>query len=105
MFKKYSRRTFWSYAHLWLGRIIITLGIINGGLGLNLADNTTSGKIAYAVVAAVMFSAFVAASVYGEIKRARRQRSAPPPSYSERVASSSEASPERREYYGKPERT
>lgn len=102
-FKKYSRRTFWSYGHLWLGRIIITLGIINGGLGLNLADNTTSGKIAYAVVAAIMFAAFVAASVYGEIKRARRKPT--PPSYTERVASSNETSPERLEYYGKPERT
>jgi hypothetical protein len=37
LFKKYKRRTFWSHAHIWLGRIIITLGIINGGLGLDLA--------------------------------------------------------------------
>lgn len=103
MFKKYRRRTFWSYGHLWLGRIIITLGIINGGLGLNLANNTTRGKIAYGIFAAVMFSAFVAASVYGEIKRARRQRS--PPSYTETLASSGETTPVRMEYYGKTERT
>jgi hypothetical protein len=38
LFKKYKRRTFWSHAHIWLGRIIITLGIINGGLGLDLAN-------------------------------------------------------------------
>ncbi|KAK3061934.1 hypothetical protein LTS18_005150, partial [Coniosporium uncinatum] len=32
MFKKHHRRQIWSYGHLWIGRIFITLGIINGGL-------------------------------------------------------------------------
>jgi len=40
MFKKHGRRMVWSYGHIWLGRIIITLGIINGGLGLQLAKRT-----------------------------------------------------------------
>jgi len=32
----------------------MVLGIINGGLGLKLADNTKSGEIAYGVVAGVV---------------------------------------------------
>jgi hypothetical protein len=52
----------------------VTLGIINGGLGLLLADNTTSGAIAYGIVAAIVWLMWVAAAVYGEIKRARAQR-------------------------------
>ncbi|KAF2455935.1 hypothetical protein BDY21DRAFT_386790 [Lineolata rhizophorae] len=106
LFKKYQRRTFWSHAHLWLGRIIITLGIINGGLGLMWADNTESGKIAYAVVGAIVWFVYVCAAVIGEVKRARSRKDSPP-KYSPRV-SSTEGSPAARrsaprEYYAKPE--
>ncbi|KAF1995627.1 hypothetical protein P154DRAFT_445173, partial [Amniculicola lignicola CBS 123094] len=79
-FKKHARRTVWSYGHLWLGRILITLGIINGGLGMLLATETgffIPGKgqmIAYGVVAAIMWLAWVAASVYGEKERSRKMR-------------------------------
>jgi hypothetical protein len=69
LFKKYNHRTMWSYAHIWVGRIAITLGIINGGLGLKLADNTRSGKIAYGVVAGFMWLIWVAAIVIGERRR------------------------------------
>jgi hypothetical protein len=77
LFKKYSRRTMWSYAHIWLGRVAVTLGIINGGLGLKLADNSSSGKIAYGVVAGVMWLAWVAASVVGERRRKTASGSQP----------------------------
>jgi hypothetical protein len=77
-FKKYSRRTVWSYGHLWLGRILITLGMINGGLGLLLASDApvstgfapTQGQIiAYGVIAAIIWLLWVSAAVYGERKR------------------------------------
>ena len=45
--------------HIWHGRILIILGIVNGGLGLQLADNTTSGEIAYGVVAGVIFVVYI----------------------------------------------
>jgi hypothetical protein len=77
-FKKNGRRTMWSHAHIWLGRIAITLGIINGGLGLKLADNSRSGKIAYGVVAGFMWLAWVTASVIGERKRKAAIGSAAP---------------------------
>ncbi|KAI9707917.1 MAG: hypothetical protein M1820_004336 [Bogoriella megaspora] len=92
MFKKYSRRTFWSYAHLWLGRIIITLGIINGGLGLMLADNASTGqKAAYGVVAGVIWVMYVAAVVYAEIQRSRvtATETAYPPKYADAVRTES----------------
>ncbi|KAI5202678.1 hypothetical protein AUEXF2481DRAFT_39342 [Aureobasidium subglaciale EXF-2481] len=85
LFKKYKRRTFWSYAHIWLGRIIITLGIVNGGLGLELANNTRKGEIAYGVVAGVVWVVYVISIFVGESKR-RRDR---------KVAIRAEAEPKR----------
>jgi len=48
-----------TYFHIWWGRAIITLGIINGGLGLQLSGNTTKGEIIYGVVAGVIWSLWV----------------------------------------------
>lgn len=71
-YKKYGRRTFWSYIHLWIGRVAITLGIINAGFGFILSGTTGSGPIAYAVVAAIIWVAYVLAVLYGERQRSRR---------------------------------
>lgn len=75
-YKKYQRRTFWSYGHLWLGRLAITLGMINGGLGLLLAYDAPLGfapsqgqVIAYGVVAGIMWLLYVAAAIVGERRR------------------------------------
>lgn len=89
MFKKHSRRVVWSYGHIWLGRIIITLGIINGGLGLKYArelplDRPSNGAIiAYGVLAGVMWLLYVASIVVGERRRSRAAREARPPMYKE----------------------
>ena len=75
LFKKYQHRTFWSYAHVWIGRLAITLGIINGGLGLYLAEcsgmSSRTGQIVYGVIAAIMWLVWVAAMVIGEMRRKR----------------------------------
>lgn len=71
MFKKKGTRTFWSYGHIWLGRLLITLGIINGGLGFRLAANTHTGYIVYSVVAGIVWLLYVASIVYGERKRVK----------------------------------
>ncbi|KAG9640289.1 hypothetical protein KCU95_g17900, partial [Aureobasidium melanogenum] len=76
LFKKYKRRTFWSYAHIWLGRIIITLGIINGGLGLDLAHNSRKGEIAYGVVAGIVYLIYIISIFVGEAKRRRDRKAA-----------------------------
>jgi hypothetical protein len=74
-FVRVQGRTFWSYGHIWLGRLAITLGIINGGLGLRLAERSNmssrGGQIAYGVVAGLMWLAWVGAMVIGERRRNR----------------------------------
>lgn len=55
IYVKEHRRTFWIYGHIWYGRALIILAVINGGLGLQLSDNTVKGEIAYGVIAGVMF--------------------------------------------------
>lgn len=63
--------------HLWLGRAAITLGIINGGLGLKLAnDSPRAGFIAYGVIAGVVWLVWVTAIVLGEKRRARAAKDA-----------------------------
>ena len=68
IFKRTHRRTIWATAHVWWGRILITLAIINGGLGLELSGNTTKGEIAYGVVAGVMWVAWVVVSVVSGVR-------------------------------------
>ena len=72
----------WSYVHIWLGRAAITLGIINGGLGLQWADSmnmsSRGGIIAYAVIAAIVWWVWVVAIVIGERRRTGSQADAPP---------------------------
>lgn len=81
-FKKYTSRTLWSYAHIWTGRIAVTIGIINGGLGLRWADSmglsSKGGIIAYGVIAGLVWVVWVAAIVVGESRRKRAIANAPP---------------------------
>lgn len=80
-YKKYQCRTLWSYGHLWLGRIGITLGMINGGLGLLLAYDAPLGfapsrgqLIAYGIVAGIMWLLWVTAAIIGERRRSIARR-------------------------------
>lgn len=70
---KHQKRGLVSYGHIWYGRILIILGIVNGGLGLQLAGGRSSLVIAYAVVAAVLFTAYTGGAIWGEIKRSRQR--------------------------------
>ncbi|KAK3713076.1 hypothetical protein LTR37_008761 [Vermiconidia calcicola] len=105
LFKKYSHRTLWSYVHIYHGRVAILLGIVNGGLGIQLAGDASKGStIAYAVIAAIMGVAYIAAVVIGE---RRRKRNAPP-SYDNSQKGhrlmdidSSESNVRHPDYYGK----
>ncbi|KAK1755064.1 hypothetical protein QBC47DRAFT_423243 [Echria macrotheca] len=47
-----------SYAHVWYGRALLVLGVINGGVGLNMAEERSGLRIAYAIVAIVCFLAW-----------------------------------------------
>ncbi|KIV92607.1 hypothetical protein PV10_03881 [Exophiala mesophila] len=78
---KQPGRTTPGRTHLWVGRILIVLGIVNGGLGIRLASyspfqsDATSRRagIIYGAVAAAMFVLYVAFVVFFEVKRARFQ--------------------------------
>jgi hypothetical protein len=90
-FKKHGRRTFWSYGHLWLGRLLIPIGMINGGLGLLLATETgygrpTTGQIAaYGAIAGLMSILWAAAAIIGE-RRWAKARKVPAGVYKEQYA-------------------
>jgi hypothetical protein len=68
IYKKTGRRTFWAPLHVWWGRIVITVGIINGGLGTQLSDNTVKGEIAYGVIAGVIWLTWVGVVAWASIK-------------------------------------
>lgn len=68
-FKKHARRGYWSHGHLWLGRTVITIGIVNGGLGLKLANKSTGVYIAYGVVAGIVWLLYIAVAVHSELAR------------------------------------
>ncbi|KAI1208913.1 uncharacterized protein F4807DRAFT_104065 [Annulohypoxylon truncatum] len=73
-FKRLGRRTASSHLHLWLGRLTLTLGIINGGLGLRLARASQGVIIAYAVVAGLVWLLWVLVAVLAEYRRRSASR-------------------------------
>lgn len=74
-FSRLKRRTWVSHVHIWIGRASITLGIVNGGLGLVLAAETGSPAAAsYTGVSVFMWTLWVLAVVVGEYRAARARR-------------------------------
>lgn len=55
--------------HIWFGRIILILAMVNGGLGLQLSDNSTGGEIAYGVICGIVGVAYIAGATFGELRR------------------------------------
>ncbi|KAI2638237.1 hypothetical protein GGS21DRAFT_510269 [Xylaria nigripes] len=72
-FKNIARRTWVSHAHLWLGRLVIALGIVNGGLGLLLASAPSGPVTAYAVIAGVMAALWLLTAAYDEYQRTKQR--------------------------------
>ncbi|USW48226.1 Putative DOMON domain, cytochrome b561/ferric reductase transmembrane [Septoria linicola] len=72
LYKSRGGRTVSSFVHLGVGRAAIILGLINGGLGLLLAGASNGEKIAYAVFAALMGIIYIAAAIFGEVKRGKK---------------------------------
>jgi hypothetical protein len=73
MFKKHGRRTWMSLVHANMGRVVIFLGMVNGGLGLKLASAPKKDMIAYGVCAGVMGVVYLAAITFGEVKQAKKK--------------------------------
>lgn len=64
----------WSYLHLFNGRIAITAGIINGGLGLYIAHEAKKWIGVYAAVGGFMWAFWMSIAIWAEARR--RQRNA-----------------------------
>ncbi|KAI4132040.1 MAG: hypothetical protein LQ347_002717 [Umbilicaria vellea] len=67
VFVQKRRSSIWTYAHMWYGRVLIALGIIEGFTGLGLASDVAnqlpssirSGKIAWGILAAMTVVLYV----------------------------------------------
>lgn len=65
-----SKRTFIGAVHVYIGRLLILLGIINGGIGLLWAEESTSAQnIAYGVICAVVWVVYILMSLGFEVRR------------------------------------
>jgi len=74
MYKKVQKRQMWSWLHLIIGRGGITLGIVNGGLGLYISGAEWHYKRTYAIVAAVIWGFWMGVAMWTEIKKVRERR-------------------------------
>jgi sorbitol-specific phosphotransferase system component IIC len=70
---KYQRRTTISHAHIWYGRGMMILGIVNGGLGLQLSGASTGLAIAYAVVGVLVSIIYSWGAVHKMVERRRKE--------------------------------
>lgn len=73
-YRKTGERGVFTYAHRWLGRVLLALGIINGGLGLRMTRGYGDSApmavfIAYGVVAGVMAVMYIAIVIVGNAKK------------------------------------
>jgi len=71
---KTQQRGIFGWLHLWYGRILIILAVINGGLGLQLAANTKNGEIAYGVIAALMAFFYIGVVIFTSMRNRTRNR-------------------------------
>jgi hypothetical protein len=67
------KATTWTHIHVWYGRVLLLLGIINGGVGLKLAADTpahsNAGTIAYSVLAGVAGVGLLALIVFVTMRK------------------------------------
>ncbi|SPN96842.1 related to cellobiose dehydrogenase [Cephalotrichum gorgonifer] len=68
-FKKNGTRSPVSYAHIWYGRVLMLLGIVNGGVGLRAAGSPQTFTIVYAVIAAMSGVAYVACALVAGMRK------------------------------------
>jgi hypothetical protein len=63
-YKRNFARAGVSHLHIWYGRILMILAVVNGGLGLKLANNSKNGEIAYGVVAGIIGLIYILVTVF-----------------------------------------
>lgn len=70
-YKRTQARSTVSHLHLWNGRLLMVLGIVNGGLGLAVSGASSMAKLGYTIVAAVMGGAWLLVTVVAGWRGAR----------------------------------
>jgi hypothetical protein len=68
-FLKHRERGLVSHAHIWYGRVLMVIGIVNGGLGLQLASAPSALNVAYAIVSAAVSILYIAGAILGAVRR------------------------------------
>lgn len=66
-YHKTGGRSMFGVAHRWLGRSMIILGIVNGGLGWHMSG-TASAYVPYAVVAVIVFLIYISVLIFAWYK-------------------------------------
>ena len=75
VYKRTQRRNLVGIIHTWTGRAAITLGMINGGLGLLLSeDGGKRAYVGYGVVTALIWLAWTANWVRWEVMQMRKPK-------------------------------
>lgn len=70
-YRKTGGKGIFAYVHRWFGRVMIVLGIINAGLGFQLARGSQGAIIAYSVVAGIVALFYCAVIIWVQMGRKR----------------------------------
>ncbi|KAF4958169.1 hypothetical protein FSARC_11053 [Fusarium sarcochroum] len=77
-FVSHGKRGIVSHVHIWFGRGLMILGIINGGLGLQLASSSKAYIIAYSVIAGIAAMLYIGGIFVGGMRKAPRVKQMSP---------------------------
>jgi hypothetical protein len=70
-FVRKGGRTIFSYLHLWIARLAIPIGILNGIFGLKLASSEIWKIVVFGIVGVTSWLLYCAAAIVGERRRTR----------------------------------
>ena len=71
-FRRTKKRGILGHIHTWYGRSIMILGVINGGLGIQLYNDSHNYIIGYSVAAGLAFLLYTSSIVFGLFKKNKK---------------------------------
>jgi len=77
-FKKLKRRQIWSYLHMFNGGIAITVGIVNGGLGIYMGPESDTMKHVYIGLSTSMWGLWMLSAAWAGWRRRKSKYEAQP---------------------------
>ncbi|KAF5025282.1 hypothetical protein F66182_2615 [Fusarium sp. NRRL 66182] len=73
-FVNHGKRGIVSHVHIWFGRALLIIGIVNGGLGLQLASSSMGYIIAYSVIAGIAALLYIGGAFLGGMRKTSRAK-------------------------------